>query len=98
MSNAKSKSWHIASRWQEFEGEMRSAVLRSMLIVVFYSIQLTYYLTLEAVGDSDRIFHRQVTFAAIAWLFLSMSVFIALRGGFMPPILKYIATGSEHGD
>ena len=68
-----------------------------MLIVVFYSIQLTYYLTLEAVGDSDRIFHRQVTFAAIAWLFLSMSVFIALRGGFMPPILKYIATGIDLG-
>ena len=97
MSNAKSKSWHIASRWQEFEGEIRSAVLRSILIVAFYSIQLIHYLTLEAVGDSDRIFHREVTFAAIAWLFLSMSILIALRGGFMPPMLKYIATGIDLG-
>ena len=92
-----SKSWHIACRWQEFEGEMRSAVLRSILVVAFYSIQLIHYLTLEAVRDTDRIFHRQVTFAAIAWLFLSMSVLIALRGGFMPPLLKYIATGIDLG-
>ncbi len=97
MISAKSKSWHIASRWQEFEGEMRSAVLRSILVVVFYSIQLTHYLTLASVGDSDRTFHRQVTFAAIAWLFLSMSVLMALRGGFMPPLLKYFTTGIDLG-
>ena len=30
MSSTKSISWHIASRWQEFEGEVRSAVLRSI--------------------------------------------------------------------
>ncbi len=97
MSTAESRSWHIASRWQEFEGEMRSAVLRSLLVVAFYAIQVIHYVTLEAVGDADRIFHRQVTFAAIAWLFLSMSVLIALRGGFMPSSLKYIATGIDLG-
>ena len=95
MRSAKSKSWHIASRWQEFEGEMRSAILRAILVVVFYSIQLVHHLTLEAVGDTDRVFHRQVTLAAIAWLFLSMSILIALRGGFMPPLLKYVATGID---
>ena len=97
MRTAKSKSWHIASRWQEFEGEMRSAILRALLVVVFYTIQLVHHLTLEVVGDTDRIFHRQVTLAAIAWLFLSMSILIALRGGFMPPLLKYIATGIDIG-
>ena len=91
------KSWHIASRWQEFEGEMRSAVLRSILVIAFYSIQLIHYFTLESGGDADRIFHRQVTLAAVGWLFLSMSVLIALRGGFMPPLLKYIATGIDLG-
>ncbi len=95
MRSPESRSWHIASRWQEFEGEMRSAVLRSILVGSFYTIQLIHYLTLESVGDADRIFHRQVTFAAIAWLFLSMSVLIALRGGFMPPSLKYITTGID---
>ena len=74
---------------------MRSAVLRAILVVVFYSIQLIHHLTLEAVGDADRVFHRQVTLAAIAWLFLSMSILVALRGGFMPPLLKYVATGID---
>jgi len=95
MRTAKSKSWHIASRWQEFEGEMRSAILRAILVVAFYSIQLIHHLTLEVVGDLDRVFHRHVTLAAIAWLFLSMSILIALRGGFMPPLLKYVATGID---
>lgn len=97
MSSPISKSWHIASRWQEFEGEIRSAILRAILVVVFYSIQLTHHLTLASVGDTDRTFHRQVTFAAIAWLFLSMSVLMALRGGFMPPLLKYVTTGIDLG-
>ena len=97
LSSSRSKSWHIASRWQEFEGEMRSAILRSILILVFYSIQLIHYLTLEAIADGDRIFHRQVTLASMAWLFLSMSVFISLRGGFMPPVLKYVVTSIDLG-
>ena len=94
-AEATAKSWHIASRWQEFEGEMRSAVLRALLVVVFYAIQLVHYLTLQEVAEPDRVFHRQVTMAAIGWLFLSISILIALRGGFMPPILKYISTAID---
>ena len=76
---------------------MRAATLRSVLILVFYSIQLIHFLTLESIQDGDRIFHRQATLAAMAWLFLSMSVFIALRGGFMPSALKYVVTGIDLG-
>jgi hypothetical protein len=96
-SNAATKSWHIASRWQEFEGEMRSAVLRVILVVMFYTIQLVHHSTLEVVGGAEQLFHRQVTLAAVAWLFLSMSILIALRGGFMPPLLKYIVTAIDLG-
>ena len=95
MSSTTSKSWHIASRWQEFEGEMRAAVLRALLVVLFYAIQLVHYLTLQSIGEADQVFHRQVTMAAIAWLCLSMSILIALRGGFMPPLLKYVSTGID---
>ena len=89
------KSWHIASRWQEYEGEMRSALLRSILVALFYSVQLVHFLSLQQIADSDRMFHRQVTFAAVAWLFLSLAVFIALKGGFMPPLLKYATTAID---
>lgn len=89
------KSWHIASRWQEHEGEMRSALLRSILVASFYAVQLVHFLSLQQIADSDRMFHRQVTFAAVAWLFLSLAVFIALKGGFMPPLLKYVTTAID---
>jgi len=89
------KSWHIASRWQEFEGEMRAALLRSILVALFYAVQLVHFLSLQQIADSDRMFHRQVTFAAVAWLFLSLAVFIALKGGFMPPLLKYVTTAID---
>ncbi len=89
--------WHIASRWQEFEGEMRASVLRGILVVMFYSVQLIHHLTLATMGDTDRVFHRQVTFSAIAWLFVSMAVFLSLRVGFMPSWLKYLTTSVDLG-
>ena len=85
----------IAGRWKEFDGEVRATLLRLILIVVFYSIQLGHYLSLTEWSDADRIFHRQVTLVAAGWLFVSLAVFISLKGGFMPAALKYIATGID---
>lgn len=76
---------------------MRASVLRGILVVVFYAVQLLHYLTLVDIENADRVFHRQVTFAAIAWLFVSLSVFMALRGGFMPSWLKYLTTAIDLG-
>jgi hypothetical protein len=94
---ATNRAWHIASRWQEFEGEMRSALLRALLVVGFYSVQLVHFSTLTQAADSERVFHRQVTIAAASWLLLSLAIFVGLRGGFMPPTLKYIATTVDLG-
>jgi hypothetical protein len=82
----------IAGRWKEFDGEVRATLLRLILIVVFYSIQLVHYLSLTEWSDADKIFHRQVTLVAAGWLFVSLAVFISLKGGFMPAALKYITT------
>ena len=95
LETSSSKSWHIACRWQEFDGEMRSTFLRSILVTMFYSVQVIHYLTLEQISESDRAFHRFVTFAAIGWLFLSLAIFMSLKAGYMPPILKYIATAID---
>lgn len=95
LQTSSSKSWHIACRWQEFDGEMRSTFLRSILVTMFYSVQVIHFLTLEQIVESDRIFHRSVTLGAVGWLFLSLAVFMALKAGFMPPILKYIATAID---
>jgi hypothetical protein len=85
----------IAGRWKEFDGEVRATLLRLILIVVFYSVQLINYFSLAQVSDADKIFHRQVTLVSAAWLFVSLAVFISLKGGFMPAALKYVTTGID---
>lgn len=87
-----SRSWFIASRWQEFEGEMRASVLRAAMVVGFYAVQLANYTTIKAVSAENQLYHRQVTFAALAWLFISLSVFVMLKGNFFPAVLKYVTT------
>ena len=88
------QAWQIAKRWQEFDGEMRSALLRAILVVLFYAVQLFHY---HHLADADRLFHRAVTFAATAWLMISLGIVIALRGEFMPLALKYVVTAIDLG-
>ena len=87
----------ILGRWREYDGEVRSTLLRLILIVVFYAIQLVHHLSLSAISDPQKIFHRQVTLVAAGWLILSLAVFIALKGGVMPAALKYVTTTLDLG-
>jgi hypothetical protein len=86
------KSWFIASRWQELDGEMRSALLRGIAVILFYSVQLVNFVLNESTQEADRIYHRQITLAAMAWLCLSLGVFVMLRGFYFPTLLKYVTT------
>jgi hypothetical protein len=89
------RAWHIANRWQEYEGEMRAAVLRVVLVSLFYSIQLMHFLSVSEPTPSDRILHRSVTLSVAVWLLLSLGVLVSLRGNFMPRALKYVVTGID---
>lgn len=87
--------WHITRRWRSYEGEIRSAVLRSLLLIAFYSIQLFQYLT-----DGDRsvdefLFHRQITFLSAVWFFVSLFVLVSLRQKYFPSFLKFLITGLD---
>lgn len=86
------KSWYIASRWQELDGEMRTALLRGILVIAFYSVQLINYVMTESIQEAGRTYHRQITMAALAWLCLSLAIFITLKGSFFPSYLKYVST------
>ncbi len=91
------KAWHIAKRWQEFDGEMRSALLRIILVLLFYAVQLVHFLTLEDVTEQTQLFHRVATLAAIAWLMISLGIVFALRSEFMPSAMKYVVTSVDLG-
>lgn len=84
---------HVTSRWLEFEGELRAAVLRVSLIVAFYVVQLVHYLAYSAQDEAARQFHRQATYLAAAWLFVSLAVLVMLGRRYLPWGLKY-ATSS----
>lgn len=86
------KSWYIASRWQELDGEMRTALLRGIMVIAFYSVQLINYGMTESIQEAGRTYHRQITMAALAWLCLSLAIFVTLKGSYFPSFLKYVST------
>jgi hypothetical protein len=96
------RSWHIVGRWQEFEGETRSNLLRVIGIAAFYGIELINYhglnlgfLELPRQQDVTPEFHRSVTALAVAWTMLALGVHLCLTRQVFPSILKYVSTGGD---
>jgi hypothetical protein len=86
------RRWYIASRWQEYEGEGRTNLLRVLAIAAFYANHLLWYTRLEAPTAADTQFHRLATLIAAGWVFLSLAVLVALQRRFLPAALKYATT------
>ncbi|MCC6510375.1 MAG: hypothetical protein IT423_14825 [Pirellulaceae bacterium] len=81
---------HVISRWLEYEGELRSALIRLLLVSAFYAVQLTHYLVFSSRGEADQMLHRQATYLSAAWLFISMAVVVMISRRWLPPALKYV--------
>lgn len=81
----------LASRLDEYEGEVRANLLRAVGITGFYFIELANYRS----GHVDRDFHMAMTALAGAWLVSSWGVFAFLRRRVFPPSLKYLSTGLD---
>lgn len=90
-----SRSWYITCRWQAYEGEIRAAILRIGLVIVFYSLHLLHHFLWSEQADEDWVFHRVVTWLAAGWLFVSLAVLVSLRQRFYPPFLKFATTSMD---
>ena len=89
------RQWYIVERWQEFEGEGRTNLLRIVAIGVFYLVELTQYQGLPPAGaDPAELasYHQKVTALAVAWTMVSLGVLLCLR---MRVFLKYVSTGCD---
>lgn len=86
---------HTTSRWLEYEGEMRVALLRVVLIALFYVVQLYHFLMLSDRSVAEQIFHRQATYLAAAWFFVSLGVLVALSRHWLPRSMKYLTAGLD---
>lgn len=86
------RRWFIVARWQEFEGEGRTNLLRVLAIAGFYANHLIWYISLAEPAEADIRFHRLATLIAAGWVFLSLAVLVALQRRFLPAALKYATT------
>jgi len=98
------RSWYIAERWQQYEGEARANLLRIASIGAFYLIHLWNYfssqgklpdwgfLQLAKAGEIDRRFHVMVTLLALAWIALAAAVHLSLRARVFPGWLPTAST------
>jgi hypothetical protein len=86
---------YTTRRWLEYEGELRAALLRVLLIAAFYAVQLTHFLFLSQRSEAEQLFHRQATYLAAAWFFVSLGVLVALSRQWLPPGMKYVTAGLD---
>lgn len=94
------REWFIAGRWQEYEGERRANLLRILGIGVFYAVELINYHglrlgILQMPAVVDRPFHQATTALAVAWIMVSLGVFLCLQQRFFPGTLKFFSTGCD---
>ena len=87
--------WYVVSRWLEYEGEMRVAVLRVFCVAAFYGAQLLHYLVYSDHSDIQQSFHRQATYLSAVWLFVSLAVLVMLSRQWMPAALKYVTVTAD---
>jgi hypothetical protein len=85
---AEERRWFILERWQEFEGEGRTNLLRVVALAGYYAVHLG---TVEK-SASLVSFHQQATMLTAGWLFLSLAVLVCLQRRYLPTGLKYVTT------
>jgi len=100
--DADDRSWYIVGRWQEYQGEGRSNLLRIVGIAAFYSVELANYrgfrlgvFEIPRIESVDRPFHLAVTALAVAWTMTALAVQICLRRQVFPASLKFLSTGAD---
>lgn len=92
--------WYVVGRWQEYEGEGRTNLLRVVAIAAFYLVELANYHGIDLgivqiPRVRDRHFHLAVTALAVAWTMVGLAVHTCLRRQFFPAALKFVSTGCD---
>src|SRR5262245_13893670 len=96
------RSWFVTGRWQEYEGESRTNLIRVIAVTIFYAVELLNYHGLRLGSwelfpgcGVDRPFHEAVTALAVAWMAVSVGIAVCLRQHVFPAFLKYLAAGTD---
>ena len=96
MDNTRSDDrWLVVSRGLEYEGESRAALLRVVLVAIFYGAQLLHFTVFAQPTEVEQIFHRQATLVAAGWLCVSLAVLVMLTRRWLPNGLKFATVGID---
>jgi hypothetical protein len=93
--DASDRRWFIQRRWQEFEGEGRTNLLRVLAVAGYYMVHLATYVGVAERSAADQAYHRHATLLAAGWVFVSLAVLVALRRHYLPAAMKYVTTGLD---
>jgi hypothetical protein len=98
--NVAQRQWFIVGRWQEFDGEWRANVVRTVAVAAFYGVELLGYYDvnlgwLQMEPAFSRQFHLAITALAAAWIIVAFGTFYCLQSQFFPAALKYFTTGCD---
>jgi hypothetical protein len=99
-AEAGDRQWFIVGRWQEYDGEGRTNLLRIVGIAAFYIVELINYHGLnlgffQMPRIRDRPFHLAVTALAVSWTMVALAILLCLRRHIFPAALKFLSTGGD---
>ncbi len=93
------QAWHVAQRWQQFDGEYRANYLRIISVTSFYVVHLFQYYHpfgfFDAAEQPGRMFHLSATVLSVAWLMIALGVDLCLRQRIFPSWMAYATTGLD---
>lgn len=94
-NSTRERQWFIVGRWQEYEGEGRTNLLRALAVAIYYAVHLVNYFNYHSFYNESPPpeylqFHTNCTYLAAGWLFLSLAVLVSLQRQYLPSYLKYV--------
>ncbi|HZL90416.1 MAG TPA: hypothetical protein VFB96_18770 [Pirellulaceae bacterium] len=89
------REWFIVGRWQEYEGEARTNLLRIVAIGAFYGVELINFHLLQTPDAAFVAYHQKVTALAVAWTMVALAILLCLRRRVFPALLKYVSAGCD---
>jgi hypothetical protein len=85
--------WSDVQRLESWAGEVRSNLIRLAALLVFYGHHL---FTVYTAGEGAQVtveYHTSVTSLVLAWSIVALLLYFCLARRWVPPVLKYLATG-----
>src|SRR5262245_44530706 len=85
--------WADAQRLEGFAGEVRVNLVRLAALVAFYAHHLVNVFLIADDASLAGVYHASVTVLVLAWGAAVLALHYCLARRWVPPALKYVATG-----